>query len=137
MRASPFQPPTSLRFRGVSDTLAERHVEGSECCLIHADNPWSEVTGVFVNPRVRVGYSGSAYNAVNPQDRSWLSNWKILTGIWGNRVHRWSTTSMIKDWVMSRRLKSWAASGHGSQEKGTSCLINEMQVLTEGGWAHV
>ena len=36
---APFLPPSNLRFRGVSDSLGEWNVEGSECCLIHYDNP--------------------------------------------------------------------------------------------------
>jgi hypothetical protein len=28
-----------LRFRGISDSLAKYHLEASECCLIHFDNP--------------------------------------------------------------------------------------------------
>ncbi|PUU73284.1 cryptococcal mannosyltransferase 1-domain-containing protein, partial [Tuber borchii] len=33
--AAPFLPP----LRSVSDSLAEWHAEGSECCLIHYNNP--------------------------------------------------------------------------------------------------
>ncbi|KAJ4289447.1 hypothetical protein N0V88_006927 [Collariella sp. IMI 366227] len=31
-------PSRPLLFRGVPDSLAAKHVEGSECCLVHADN---------------------------------------------------------------------------------------------------
>jgi hypothetical protein len=30
-----------LKFRSIADTLAQRHIESSKCCLIHADNPLS------------------------------------------------------------------------------------------------
>ena len=57
MNAEPFYDKTHpLRFRGVPNTLAHRHVEGSECCLIHADNRLSKDLGVWINPKVRVGY---------------------------------------------------------------------------------
>lgn len=45
----------NLTFRGIPDDLASLHLEGSECCLIHADNPLSHSKGVFLNPNVRVG----------------------------------------------------------------------------------
>ncbi|EAQ87609.1 hypothetical protein CHGG_04228 [Chaetomium globosum CBS 148.51] len=54
-----------LRFRGIPDSLAALHLEASECCLIHADNPGSRTRGVYVNPAVRVGYNRLAYDAVH------------------------------------------------------------------------
>lgn len=57
MAAVPFYDSTSpFRFRGVPDTLAHHHIEGSECCIIHADNRLSQHQGVWINPNVRVGY---------------------------------------------------------------------------------
>ncbi|CAK7265171.1 hypothetical protein SEPCBS119000_001376 [Sporothrix epigloea] len=84
--------PQPLLFRGVDDSLAEFHLEGSECCLIHADNPLSRFSdvppstsrrqrpavgvdadtdaesgkdvGVWLNPNVRVAYSAPVYNQV-------------------------------------------------------------------------
>jgi hypothetical protein len=47
----------ALSFRGIADGLAELHLEGSECCLIHAGNPLSELKGVYMNPNVQVGYN--------------------------------------------------------------------------------
>ena len=56
-----------LPFRGIPDSLASHHLEGSECCLIHTDhftlNPNHK--GVYINPSVRVGYSTEAYNLVH------------------------------------------------------------------------
>jgi hypothetical protein len=65
MLAEPF-PLGELRFRGISDTLAASDLEGSEYCLMHADNALSG-RRMYVNPQVRAGYSGEAYNAVHPQ----------------------------------------------------------------------
>ncbi|KAL2164904.1 hypothetical protein VTH06DRAFT_200 [Thermothelomyces fergusii] len=65
MPASAFAGIGGLRFRGIPDDLAAAHLEASECCLIHADNPASRPRGVFVNPAVRVGYDRKAYDAVH------------------------------------------------------------------------
>ncbi|KAI8244293.1 hypothetical protein K4K53_003159 [Colletotrichum sp. SAR 10_77] len=77
MPAAPFLAPEAsgrrLRFRAVADSLAEeKHLEGSECCLIHVDNPLTEHLGVWLNPRVRVGYDGDAYRWANPAEGSWV-----------------------------------------------------------------
>ncbi|KAK4161067.1 glycosyltransferase [Cladorrhinum sp. PSN259] len=142
MPASSFLGVSSLKFRGVSDTLATYHLEGSECCLIHADNPASKTKGVFLNPHVRVGYNKDAYKAVHPQDgESWLSLWEIWFGIWKNRVARWTTTSWFKEYRVSSRVAGWrkqsSASRKKREEKGEFCLINEMQVVVHNGWAHL
>ena len=57
-----------LRFRGISDSLAELHLEGSECCLIHQDNPLTAKHGVWLNPNVRVGYNKEAYDKMKAGD---------------------------------------------------------------------
>ena len=138
MSARPFLPPTNLRFRGIPDSLAKFHLEGSECCLIHADNPLSASHGVFVNPRVRVAYSGDAYLATHPPNGVWLSAWEIFYGLWVNRLRRWFTTPIFKEWVVHRRVRNWELENKiENSEAGTRCLINEMQVLVENGWAHV
>lgn len=136
MPAEPFvSSTTSLRFRGVPDSLARYHLEGSECCLIHADNPLSKTRGVFLNPRVRVGYSPAAYEAMHPAG-SWVSALDIFKGIWRNRVKRW-TSVRFEGIVVQSRLQRWRREKKGNQEPGVFCLINEMQVLVHNGWAHV
>ncbi|OAA60973.1 polysaccharide export protein [Niveomyces insectorum RCEF 264] len=62
-------PPPPLVFRGVDDSLAALHLEASECCLIHADNPLAAAPssaggGVWLNPNVRVAYSVPVYQQV-------------------------------------------------------------------------
>ena len=52
-QADPFYKSPPLSFRGIPDSLAVHHLEGSECCLIHADNELSTVKGVWLNPNVR------------------------------------------------------------------------------------
>ncbi|KGQ11821.1 hypothetical protein BBAD15_g2447 [Beauveria bassiana D1-5] len=114
MPADPFVSPTKLRFRGIPDSLALQHLEGSECCLIHADNPLSRTLGVYVNPRVRVGYTLPAYQAVHPADGAS----SLASGPTASSAGR-------------------ASQDMARHEPGVFCLINEMQVLAENGWAHV
>ncbi|KAF7176377.1 hypothetical protein CNMCM7691_002506 [Aspergillus felis] len=139
MVAMPIEPlvsSTPLRFRGIPDSLALFHLEGSECCLIHADNPLSGHHGVYLNPKVRVGYNGPAYEKVHPAG-SWLSPQYIALALWENRFRRWATTTLFKKWVVQRRVAQWKALSGGRHEPGDFCLINEMQVLIANGWAHV
>ncbi|APA05678.1 hypothetical protein sscle_01g004480 [Sclerotinia sclerotiorum 1980 UF-70] len=71
-----------LQFRGVEDSLAEKHVEGSECCLIHADNPLRDRRGVYVNPNVRVAYKREVYEVVNGRGGG-PGKWEGVRGVWG------------------------------------------------------
>ncbi|RFU71792.1 polysaccharide export [Trichoderma arundinaceum] len=98
MPAEPFVSSTQLRFRAVPDSLAAHHLEGSECCLIHADNPLSRSKGVYLNPRVRVGYNYPAYAATHPTAKAWVSALDIFTGLWINRIKRWTIWTPEK-WV--------------------------------------
>lgn len=136
MPTSPFYADPPLAFRGVPDSLALTHVEGSECCLIHADNPLTKEKGVFLNPQVRVAYNPTAYSLVHPAYR-WLSMWQIFISLWENRVRRLFTSTILKDWVIQRRVANWEAQDGDNYEPGQFCLINEMQVLRGNGWAHV
>ncbi|KAH7171040.1 glycosyltransferase family 69 protein [Dactylonectria macrodidyma] len=138
MPAEPFISSSALRFRAVTDSLASHHLEGSECCLIHADNPLSKTRGVFLNPHVRVGYNLPAYQATHPasDNESWLSVWDIFFGLWVNRLRRW-TALPFERWVVRRRVGQWKKEGLGRREPGEFCLINEMQVVIDNGWAHV
>ncbi|KGO45685.1 Mannosyltransferase 1, CMT1 [Penicillium expansum] len=136
MPASPFIASEPLRFRGIPDSLAKYHLEGSECCLIHIDNPLSIEKGVYLNPLVRVGYSGAAYAAIHPM-MNWLSAKRVLQGLWVNQLRRLGITSWLKEVIVRRRLDSWRALNIGNEERGELCIINEMQVLHRYGWAHV
>lgn len=135
MPAEPFVSSTQLRFRGVPDSLALYHVEGSECCLIHADNPLSRTLGVYLNPRVRVGYNLAAYEATHRG--AWVPAWDIFTGLWANRVRRWTARLTLERVMVRRRVGRWERETVGNREPGEFCLINEMQVLAVNGWAHV
>lgn len=144
--AAPFYKPTTspLRFRGTPDSLATYHLEGSECCLIHTDNPLSASKGVWLNPNVRVGYSAIAYDTVNPgseRANAWVGTASVLHGNWENRVLRWLTTTWFDDSTVRRRIEKWMDAGSDDvgvrKESGAACLINEMQVLVGNGWAHV
>lgn len=136
MAAEPFvQEPNPLRFRAIPDSLADAHLEGSECCLIHADNPLSARKGVFLNPMVRVAYSGAAYDTIHTK-YAVMSAWEIYAALWKSRVLGWSTTSFFKSWVVKKRVWKWESETAG-RERGGFCLINEMQVIYERGWKHV
>ncbi|RDW84375.1 hypothetical protein BP6252_01965 [Coleophoma cylindrospora] len=151
-----------LRFRGVDDVLAREHVEGSECCLIHADNPLSEEVGkgVWINPAVRLGYNEAAYISANPGTvfsnsetegvrkitrvdeavrELWPGWFEVVVGTYVNRVRRWAV--WLRQWserkTVERRVARWENAVKGRQERGTFCLVNEMQVLFENGWQHV
>jgi hypothetical protein len=139
MPSEPFYAEKPLRFRGIPDSLAQFHLEGSECCLIHADNPLTRDKPVLLNPAVRVGYNAAAYKAVHPEDGVLFSTWKIFTLLWNNRFQRWTRTPAIKEWVVSRRVKTWKSQApyEDRKEDGWFCLINESQVLVWNGWAHI
>jgi hypothetical protein len=144
MDANPFYSSTTqpLRFRGTSDSLAELPLEGSECCLIHTDNPLSASKGVWLNPGVRVGYNAEAYNAVHPQGKKangWVGAASVVHGSWENRILRWLTTTWFEESTVRRRIAKWRAldTSELRGESGAACLVNEMQVLVANGWAHV
>lgn len=136
MPAGPFVSDPPLRFRGIPDSLAAGHLEGSECCLIHTDNPLRVDKRTYVNPQVRVGYNGEAYDVVRPQGLL-LSSWQVFKALWENRVRRWTTSPWLKEWEVSRRVARWTSVSKENKETGQICLTKEMQVLTEYGWAHV
>ncbi|KAI5855458.1 cryptococcal mannosyltransferase 1-domain-containing protein [Tricharina praecox] len=127
--ARPFLGAGGLRFRGVDDALAELHVEGSECCLVHYDNPLTREKGrgVWVNTQVRVGYTVEAYEGTRNwptwRERAWGWVTALVTGVLGLP---W------RDGRIARRLQSW-----GGTEVGADCLIDEMQVLRSNGWKHL
>ncbi|KAK0771288.1 hypothetical protein LTR91_005089 [Friedmanniomyces endolithicus] len=126
----------SLAFRGIPDSLAGKHVEASECCLVHADNPLSAEKRVWVNPNVRVGYDGTAYEAVN-HGGVWPSVYAIAVGMWRNRLLRWLRLARAPvDWVVEARLREWKRVDSANVEPGAFCLIDEMQVLLWNGWGH-
>lgn len=151
MDAAPFYDESNaLGFRGIPDSLAQLHLEGSECCLIHADNRLSRTAGVWVNPNVRVGYCQKLYHVEPEKYRAlcnlaydevnartpWVGLWSVWWGSWQNRLLRWTTMPLLQNHVVVGRLNAWM---YGEQriEKGDFCLIDEMQVVRDIGWAHV
>lgn len=149
--ASPFQQKESpLRFRGIPDSLAQYHVEASECCVVHYDNPLSSTKGVYINPAVRVAYSAEAYQAIasfpsNSKDGSidnggaaeanWPTDYELQWGYWKSKWIWWWTrdwASTIKVWV---RIKKWRKKYPGVEEPALSCASDLAMVLTGNGWA--
>ncbi|KAE8447547.1 hypothetical protein EG329_010677 [Mollisiaceae sp. DMI_Dod_QoI] len=168
--ASPFYSSLSssstspLKFRGLPDSLAKHHLEASECCLIHADNPLSATKGVFLNPNVRVAFNASTYSKVNGgvqvkadmlglvdgvdggDGRVWPGGWEMVRGMWGNRIERWMGWARVwsEGREVRRRVRKWVEVGKDIGEdrevvgeRGVECMVNEMQVLFESGWQHV
>lgn len=135
---NPKQDNQPLKFRGIPDSLAKAHLEGSECCLIHADNPLSAEKGVWVNPSVRVAYNSTTYAAVNygaevkadvgdqvdgvpgGDGRPWPAKGERWRGVWGNRVVRW--TGWLKAYsegrVVKGRVDRWKLEGKRRAGRG-------------------
>lgn len=143
--AAPFRADPPLRFRAIPDALADLHLEGSECCLVHADNPLSAeaARGVWLNPNVRVAYSVSAYEAVRARhgDR-FPGTWATVVGAWANRWLRWRAglSHHVEGATVAKRLRQWVADapdGEPRREPGVSCLINEKQIMWMNGWRHL
>lgn len=146
MPTTPFLSQSNpLRFRGIPDSLALHHLEGSECCLVHADNPFSTTHGVFLNPKVRVSYNRAAYEAVHPPaTQNWVSSspfslTKVVLSLWENRLRRWFSTPFFWKRAIRRRVERWQEESNAEHrsEPGEFCLVDEMQVLVSNGWAHV
>jgi Cryptococcal mannosyltransferase 1 len=135
--ALPFQDlGHPLRFRAVNDSLAEYHLEASECCLIHYDNPLSESKGVWMNPKVRVGYNNERYDAVH-QSARWPSTAETtmgrLTDLWA-RVRRLNPRPELVD----QRYEEWFQDSISNEEIGTDCLVNKMMIVSDKGqWSEV
>jgi hypothetical protein len=146
-KAELFYASPPLRFRAVSDSLAKHHLEGSECCFIHADGHRTNQQGVWLNPNVRVGYNLTIYEAVNPEareGRAWPPWREKVKGMWQNRMTRWlGWLKRTAEWQrVKSRVRAWEAEKvedgeKPNRERALHCLINEMQVLVENGWMHV
>lgn len=144
--AAPFYADPPLRFRATPDSLADLHLEASECCLIHADNVVGPqaAKGVWLNPNVRVGYSPSAYRAVQGrQGEKFPGPFTTVVGAWTNRWLRCRgrVSEYFESATVRKRLERWWAETPGdepnSKEPGVTCLINEKQIMWLNGWRHI
>lgn len=155
--------PTPLLFRGVEDSLAEFHLEGSECCLIHADNPQSRFAdvpssysrhsssgvdadagkniGVWLNPNVRVAYSLPVYKQI--RGAVFPGGFAAVHGAWANRWERARSHVQfaLEGQTVLNRLRRWRSETPEGEplrnEPGAVCLINEMQIMWQNGWKHL
>ncbi|KAI5304730.1 Glycosyl phosphatidyl inositol anchor synthesis [Ascosphaera pollenicola] len=121
-----------LRFRAIPDSLAAHHVEGSECCLIHYDNPLSQKKGVWINPHVRVGYNPIAYASV----RSFPMKSEAIFG-WFWSIMASAMGLPWRNGNIDKQVALWKAEDTNNYEPGVACLTYEMQVIVWNGWAHV
>lgn len=147
--AAPFYGDNPLRFRAISDSLANYHLEASECCLIHVDNPLNNVQqhqsgGVWLNPNVRVGYNAAAYRAVlGHQGIAFPGMFATVMGAWADRWFRWRAEwqQHLEMVTVMKRIKKWQdETPHGEPlrvEPGIGCLINEKQIMWMNGWRHL
>ncbi|KAI8632537.1 glycosyltransferase family 69 protein [Xylariaceae sp. FL1651] len=139
--SAPFYGNPPLQFRGIEDSLADLHLEGSECCLIHADNYLTVEKGVWLNPNVRVGYSVDAYRKVR-KNHFPTPFWTVV-GAWVNRIRsgRIALQTQLETRVVNKRLEQWKIETPDGDlpryEPGAACLINEMQIMWSNGWKHL
>lgn len=139
--SAPFLAKNPLKFRGIDDSLADLHLEGSECCLVHADNYLSADKGVWLNPNVRVSYNVKAYHSMK-KDLFPNAFWTVF-GAWVNRINRHfaGIQSSLETKTVEQRLQQWIKSapkeGLPRHEPGKACLINEMQIMWSNGWKHL
>ena len=135
MDAAPFYHDT-LAFRAIPDSLAGAHLEGSECCLIHIDNPLSATAGVWLNPNVRVAYSVDVYDTVNHHG-PFPSRSEALRNNVKNWVLRHCSTPWFERLLVSWKVSKWRSKSVANKDDGEICIIDEMQVVVANGWAHV
>ena len=130
--AEPFQSISKpLRFRSIPDSLAKFHVEASECCLIHYDNPISTTAGVWINPAVRVGYSSEAYAAVTRGE--WPTTSELRWGKWKSKW-TWWIRDPIPSLKTSLRVWLWRRRYPNISEPGFACVQDIAMVITADGW---
>jgi Cryptococcal mannosyltransferase 1 len=142
MDTSPFY--SGLTFRAIPDSLASKHLEGSECCLIHADlnATYPSHPGIYVNPAVRVGYTTEAYDLTHfGPSETFISSTQYVLAMWLHRLNRVRTPSAQKQMrTVAKRLGKWKEYEENSlekrEEKGEMCLIDEMHLLIWNGWKH-
>ena len=140
--AAPFQTPEHpLRFRGIPDSLAQYHVEASECCTIHYDNSFSESLGVWINPAVRVGYSEDAYNAISASQAdgsspNWPSTSELRWGYWKSKW-LWRIKDPFTPLKISSRIRNWQHRFPHEKEPGLACVSDLAMILMPNGWKHL
>lgn len=150
----PAPPPDPLKFRGIEDSLAKQHLEGSECCLIHADNYLSKEKGVWLNPNVRVAYNATTYSAVNHgvevradigdqvdgvngkkgDGRPWPGKTEKWKGVWSNRFARWSgwITIWSEGKVVRGRIEKWVREGKAVKAGAGMIGVGSLKGLNVG-----
>lgn len=148
------QQQAPLRFRAIPDSLADLHLEASECCLVHADNPLSRRAdkGVWLNPNVRVAYGTRAYEAVRGRDGApfpgalatvagaWANRWLGWRGALQQRLEAGTVAARIRRWRGEEGAGAPAAREDGEPERvepGVACLVNEKQIMWFNGWKHL
>jgi hypothetical protein len=143
MDSAPFYE--GLRFRALPDSLASKHLEASECCLVHTDMAAMGLAGngIYMNPAVRVGYTVNAYNLTHAgPEQTFVSSTQYVKGIWANRILGHVVRRESKQTKeVAKRMARWKKEGENSLEKreenGEVCIIDEQHILIWNGWKHV
>lgn len=145
LNAIPFQNETNpLKFRAIAGSLSlqDGYLEGSEACLIHADMhhylPPTPQTQTFLNPLVRVSYTQPAFATQNSIRQMFLERVVGPFVALAYDIRDWWVRTRIQGHFAARRekVREWERRT-GEREVGDYCLIDQMQLLTPWGWAHV
>ena len=113
--------------------LSQYHVEASECCIKHYNNPLFSCHGVWINFAVRVVYSAAAYNAVSGSENR-PTKAELRWGVWWSRWF-WcfrDPESLLKT---RYRTRQWRKHNLEIEEPGVACVSDLAMVLTENRWA--
>lgn len=136
MAIGPFISSPKLRFRAIDNSLANLHLEASECCLIHADNPLTASSGVYINPNVRVAYSGDVYDKIHTEITI-LSQLQKIIYMWDNRLSRITSLINFVEYRTRSKIDIWNLSNSSNKKESKLCIIDETQILVGNGWAHI
>jgi hypothetical protein len=92
----------------------------------------------FLNPLVRVSYTRSAWETQNSVQQMFLERVVGPIVAIGYDVRDWWVGKRIRAHFAARRekVREWERRT-GRKEIGDYCLVDQMQLLTPWGWAHV
>jgi hypothetical protein len=94
--------------------------------------------GVFVNPLVRISYTPAAHDAQNSFGQAIRERLLGQFIAWAYDIRDFCLGFRLNWYVKRRRenIRNWEKK-HGQEEVGGFCLIDQMQILTPWGWAHI
>ena len=92
----------------------------------------------YLNPLIRVAYTNSAYRAQNSVVQIYMERVVGHFVAWAYDIRDWCVQGRLATRAAERRKKinEWTRMT-GMEEVGEHCLIDQLQLLTPWGWAHV